>query len=210
MPGALGPRAIRPSSPVAPTRGAGYSMPALGEPGGTIFVSTQGDGIADPFADDLSTGRGIVLGRAATKLRSIEIQPLTGGSTDLRSVESSESRVEPRPRKAGKPKPSPDQGMPRARKPRLRAERKKKKPLPAEAPAPRREREGVGCGGDSPLGSRRVVGSPPSLGVRRLLGRGLGLRNGKVPLSAERGVPTLSLRPATGCASARVPRSIAP
>lgn len=41
----------------------------------------QGVGIADPFVDDLSTGRGIVLGRAATKLRSIEIQPSTGGST---------------------------------------------------------------------------------------------------------------------------------
>jgi hypothetical protein len=37
-------------------------------------------GIADPFADDLITGRGVVLGRAATKLRSIETQPLTGGS----------------------------------------------------------------------------------------------------------------------------------
>ena len=48
---------------------------------------TQGFGIADPFADDSSTGRGIVLGRAATKLRSIEIQPLTGGSTSHRLVD---------------------------------------------------------------------------------------------------------------------------
>lgn len=48
---------------------------------------TQGFGIADPFADDLSTGRGIVLGRAATKLRSIEIQPLTGGSAGRRPVD---------------------------------------------------------------------------------------------------------------------------
>lgn len=49
----------------------------------------QGAGIADPFVDDLSTGQGIVLGRAATKLRSIEIQPLTGGSTSRRLVVSS-------------------------------------------------------------------------------------------------------------------------
>lgn len=48
---------------------------------------TQGFGIADPSVDDSSTGRGIVLGRAATKLRSIEIQPLTGGSTSHRLVD---------------------------------------------------------------------------------------------------------------------------
>lgn len=42
--------------------------------------AAQGFGIADPFVDDSSTGRGTVLGRAATKLRSIEVQPLTGGS----------------------------------------------------------------------------------------------------------------------------------
>jgi len=38
-------------------------------------------GIAGPFVDDSITGRGVVLGRAATKLRSIETHPLTGGST---------------------------------------------------------------------------------------------------------------------------------
>ena len=43
-------------------------------------------GIADPSVDDSSTGRGVVLGRAATKLRSIETQPLTGGSTSRRLV----------------------------------------------------------------------------------------------------------------------------
>ena len=48
---------------------------------------TLGIGNADPFVDDLSTGQGIVLGRAATKLRSIEIQPLTGGSTSHRLVD---------------------------------------------------------------------------------------------------------------------------
>ena len=34
----------------------------------------------EPPADDLSTSRGVVLSRAATILRSIETQPLTGGS----------------------------------------------------------------------------------------------------------------------------------
>lgn len=48
--------------------------------------AAQGLGIADPFADDSSTGRGTVLGRAATKLRSIEVQPLTGGSS-LKSIQ---------------------------------------------------------------------------------------------------------------------------
>lgn len=38
-------------------------------------------GTAGPFVDDSITGRGVVLGRAATKLRSIETHPLTGGST---------------------------------------------------------------------------------------------------------------------------------
>lgn len=45
-------------------------------------------GIADPFAYDLSTGRGVVIGRAATKLRSIETQPLTGGSISYGSIAS--------------------------------------------------------------------------------------------------------------------------
>lgn len=34
----------------------------------------------EPPVDDLSTSRGVVLSRAATILRSIETQPLTGGS----------------------------------------------------------------------------------------------------------------------------------
>lgn len=51
------------------------------------LIVTHGNGIADPFVDDSSTGQGIVLGRAATKLRSIEIQPLTGGSTGHRLVD---------------------------------------------------------------------------------------------------------------------------
>jgi hypothetical protein len=33
----------------------------------------------EPPVDDLSTSRGVVLSRAATILRSIETQPLTGG-----------------------------------------------------------------------------------------------------------------------------------
>ena len=37
----------------------------------------------EPPADDLSTSRGVVLSRAATILRSIETQPLTGGSLSL-------------------------------------------------------------------------------------------------------------------------------
>lgn len=47
----------------------------------------QGFGIADPSVDDSITGRGVVLGRAATKLRSIETHPLTGGSTSQRLVD---------------------------------------------------------------------------------------------------------------------------
>lgn len=35
----------------------------------------------EPPVDDLSTSRGVVLSRAATILRSIETQPLTGGSS---------------------------------------------------------------------------------------------------------------------------------
>jgi hypothetical protein len=53
------------------------------------LCASQSYGIADPSADDSSTGRGVVLGRAATKLRSIETQPLTGGSTSRRLVDSS-------------------------------------------------------------------------------------------------------------------------
>lgn len=37
----------------------------------------------EPPVDDLSTSRGVVLSRAATILRSIETQPLAGGSTGL-------------------------------------------------------------------------------------------------------------------------------
>ena len=37
----------------------------------------------EPPVDDLSTSRGVVLSRAATILRSIETQPLTGGSSRL-------------------------------------------------------------------------------------------------------------------------------
>lgn len=37
----------------------------------------------EPPVDDLSTSRGVVLSRAATILRSIETQPLTGGSFSL-------------------------------------------------------------------------------------------------------------------------------
>lgn len=37
----------------------------------------------EPPVDDLSTSRGVVLSRAATILRSIETQPLAGGSTRL-------------------------------------------------------------------------------------------------------------------------------
>ncbi len=37
----------------------------------------------EPPVDDLSTSRGVVLSRAATILRSIETQPLTGGSLRL-------------------------------------------------------------------------------------------------------------------------------
>jgi hypothetical protein len=51
------------------------------------LCASQSYGIADPSADDSSTGRGVVLGRAATKLRSIETQPLTGGSTSRRLVD---------------------------------------------------------------------------------------------------------------------------
>lgn len=86
-PGRPTPSLFGPSSRVPLSRGGRLLHAGPREPGGTIFVSTQGVGIADPFADDLSTGRGIVLGRAATKLRSIEIQPLTGGSTDRRSAD---------------------------------------------------------------------------------------------------------------------------
>ena len=50
------------------------------------LCASQSYGIADPSVDDSSTGRGVVLGRAATKLRSIETQPLTGGSTSRRLV----------------------------------------------------------------------------------------------------------------------------
>jgi hypothetical protein len=53
-------------------------------------------GIADPSVDDSSTGRGVVLGRAATKLRSIETQPLTGGSTSRRLVRSSSGLARPK------------------------------------------------------------------------------------------------------------------
>ena len=56
------------------------------------LCASQSYGIADPSADDSSTGRGVVLGRAATKLRSIETQPLTGGSTSRRLVDSSFAR----------------------------------------------------------------------------------------------------------------------
>ena len=53
---------------------------------------SQGFGIADPSVDDSITGRGVVLGRAATKLRSIETQPLTGGSTSHRLVDLQRER----------------------------------------------------------------------------------------------------------------------
>lgn len=84
MPGALGRPTMSPSSPVL-LRSWLYHAAAQ-RPGLHKLCVTQGFGIADPFADDLSTGQGIVLGRAATKLRSIEIQPLTGGSTGHRLV----------------------------------------------------------------------------------------------------------------------------
>jgi hypothetical protein len=93
-PGALDRNDMSLSTSVTPAVGA---ILCLGSgTGGHELCVTQGDGIADPFVDDLSTGQGIVLGRAATKLRSIEIQPLTGGSTgrrpaDPRHVEGTES-----------------------------------------------------------------------------------------------------------------------
>ena len=68
-----------PETPAISCRGPGAEQHKL--------CVTQGFGIADPFADDSSTGRGIVLGRAATKLRSIEIQPLTGGSIGHRPMD---------------------------------------------------------------------------------------------------------------------------
>lgn len=72
--------------------------------------AAQGLGNADPFADDSSTGRGVVLGRAATKLRSIETQPSTGGSShagrrpgepssaESREVQESQTRSAPHAR----------------------------------------------------------------------------------------------------------------
>lgn len=85
MPGALDCPDVSPSNRVTP---AVRAISCLG-PGTRKhkLVVTHGLGIADPFVDDLSTGQGIVLGRAATKLRSIEIQPLTGGSTSHRLVD---------------------------------------------------------------------------------------------------------------------------
>jgi hypothetical protein len=64
----------------------GLFMSLLGDLGLHKLCALQGFGIADPSVDDSSTGRGVVLGRAATKLRSIETQPLTGGSTSHRLV----------------------------------------------------------------------------------------------------------------------------
>lgn len=61
-------------------------MHSLGNWGLHKLCASQSYGIADPSVDDSSTGRGVVLGRAATKLRSIETQPLTGGSTSHRLV----------------------------------------------------------------------------------------------------------------------------
>lgn len=66
-------------------------MHLLGNRGLHKLCASQSYGIADPSADDSSTGRGVVLGRAATKLRSIETQPLTGGSTSRRLVHSSQA-----------------------------------------------------------------------------------------------------------------------
>ena len=85
MPGAPSHLDVHPSSSVTPAAAAtSCRCPGTGP---HELCVTQGVGIADPFVDDLSTGQGIVLGRAATKLRSIEIQPLTGGSTSRRLVD---------------------------------------------------------------------------------------------------------------------------
>ena len=64
-------------------------MRLLGNRGLHKLCASQSYGIADPSVDDSSTGRGVVLGRAATKLRSFETQPLTGGSTSHRLVDPS-------------------------------------------------------------------------------------------------------------------------
>lgn len=69
------------------SRGGGYPCPRPGARPYELCV-TQGKGVADPFVNDSSTGRGFVLGRAATKLRSIENYPLTGGSIGQRPVPS--------------------------------------------------------------------------------------------------------------------------
>ena len=69
------------------SRDGGYPCPRPGARPYELCV-TQGKGVADPFVNDSSTGRGFVLGRAATKLRSIENYPLTGGSIGQRPVPS--------------------------------------------------------------------------------------------------------------------------
>lgn len=58
-----------------------YNMHRARKLSGTNDVDLRRLGTAGPFVDDSITGRGVVLGRAATKLRSIETHPLTGGST---------------------------------------------------------------------------------------------------------------------------------
>jgi hypothetical protein len=53
-------------------------IPCLGvsAPGRDSIRSSVG---AESFVDDLDSSRGVVLGRAATTLRSIETHPWTGG-----------------------------------------------------------------------------------------------------------------------------------
>ena len=77
------------------SRGGGYPCPRPGARPYELCV-TQGKGVADPFVNDSSTGRGFVLGRAATKLRSIENYPLTGGSIGQRPVWSSPGLARPK------------------------------------------------------------------------------------------------------------------
>ena len=57
-----------------PTRGPEFLAPLVGSE--TKYARS---GSAESFVDDLNSSRGVVLGRAATTLRSVETHPLTGG-----------------------------------------------------------------------------------------------------------------------------------
>ena len=64
------PRLVKPQKEV-------FAAPSISAGGGLDDIHPMRRGGVKSFVDDLVLGRGVVIGRAATSLRSVETQPLT-------------------------------------------------------------------------------------------------------------------------------------